>query len=109
MEPTTGSMLMRRLMTLAVLAAFAGTQAFAAGPKLTAENTKIEFTGTKKDGSHTGGCKQVTGTVELPGDDLSQAVIRGEIVTDSTYTEPNHTPTYDSAQHCEPGGDCTCG
>jgi polyisoprenoid-binding protein YceI len=80
---------MRRLMTLAVLAAFATTTAFAAGPKLTAENTKIEFTGTKKDGAHNGGFKQVSGSVEMPGDDVTQAVIRVEIVTDSIYTDNN--------------------
>ena len=80
---------MRRMITLAVLAAFAGTQAFAAGPKLTAENTKIEFTGTKKDGSHNGGFKQLSGSVEMPGDDLTQAVIKVEIVTDSIYTDNN--------------------
>lgn len=80
---------MRRLMTLAVLAAFAAGPALAAGPKLTAENTKIEFTGTKKDGSHTGGFKQVSGTVELPGDDLTRAVLRVEIATDSIYTDTN--------------------
>ena len=35
--------------------------------KLDGENTKIEFTGTKKDGKHTGGFKKVTGEVTDDG------------------------------------------
>ena len=52
---------MRFLIGLAAVAV--ASAAFAAEYKLTGENTKIEWTGTKKDGKHTGGFKKLEGTV----------------------------------------------
>jgi polyisoprenoid-binding protein YceI len=55
---------MRLMATLAAFALLTSTT-FAAEAKysLTGDNTKIEWTGTKSDGKHTGGFKKVTGTV----------------------------------------------
>ncbi|MCU0706118.1 MAG: YceI family protein [Fimbriiglobus sp.] len=65
--------------------AFAGA-AFAADYKLTGENTKIEWTGTKKDGKHSGGFKKVTGTCTCDGDP-TKAKLEVTIDTDSIYSD----------------------
>lgn len=52
--------------------------------KLTAENTKIEWTGTKADGKHDGGFKKLTGTAKQAGSSLSFEV---EIDTASLYSD----------------------
>ena len=55
---------MLRFALAGLVAALVGTSSFAADTyKLTGENTTVEFTGTKKDGKHTGGFKKCTGTV----------------------------------------------
>ena len=55
---------MLRFALAGLLVALVGTASYAADTyKLTAENTKVEFTGTKKDGKHTGGFKMISGTV----------------------------------------------
>jgi polyisoprenoid-binding protein YceI len=59
----------------------------AAELKFSGDNSKIEFVGTKKDGSHTGGFKQLTGTIDLPGADPAQATIKVEIQVSSIYTD----------------------
>ena len=53
---------MRFLIGLAAVAV--ASAAFAAEYKLTGENTKIEWTGTKKDGKHTGGFSKVSGSID---------------------------------------------
>ncbi|MCI0458628.1 MAG: YceI family protein [Gemmataceae bacterium] len=55
--------------------------------RLTPENTKIEFLGSKANGRHTGGFKQVSGTVELPKGDLSAGRIHVNIDVDSIYSD----------------------
>jgi polyisoprenoid-binding protein YceI len=55
---------MFRFALAGLVAALVGTAGFAADTyKLSGDNTTIEFTGTKKDGKHTGGFKKCTGTV----------------------------------------------
>jgi len=55
-------------------ATLVGVNASADDIKLTAENTKIEFTGTKTDGKHTGGFKKLTGTASGPAAELKLEV-----------------------------------
>lgn len=52
--------------------------------KLTAENTRIEWTGTKADGKHDGGFKKLTGTAKQAGSSISFEV---EIDTASLYSD----------------------
>jgi polyisoprenoid-binding protein YceI len=47
----------------------------------------IEFTGSKKDGSHFGGFKKFTGTIDAPGGDFAKAKVTLEIKTDSLYSD----------------------
>lgn len=54
--------------------------------KLTGENTKVEFTGSKKDGKHDGGFKKLTGTVAVDGD-ITTAKIEVTIDMNSLYTD----------------------
>jgi polyisoprenoid-binding protein YceI len=55
---------MFRIALAGLVAALVGSAGIAADTyKLSGENTTIEFTGTKKDGKHTGGFKKCTGTV----------------------------------------------
>lgn len=54
---------------------------------LTGENTKIEFTGSKKDGKHTGGFKKLSGSVTVPGGKITDAKIEVTIETDSLYSD----------------------
>ena len=54
---------------------------------LTGENTKIEFTGTKKDGKHEGGFKKLTGTATAPGGKIAEGKIEETIETDSIFTD----------------------
>lgn len=76
---------MRFLFSLAAVAAF-GMAAFAADYKLTGENTKIEWTGTKKAGKHVGGFKKVSGTCTCDGDP-TKAKLEVSIDTDSIYSD----------------------
>ena len=77
-----------RFLTGLVLAAF-GSMALAADAKyaLNGENTKVEFTGTKKDGKHTGGFKTLSGNVSVPGGDVTKAAIEVTIETASIYSD----------------------
>lgn len=68
------------------LAAGGATAADAKYP-LSGENTKVEFTGTKKDGKHDGGFKKLSGSITVPGDDLTKAAIDVTIETDSLYSD----------------------
>lgn len=55
---------MNRILSAMAVAVLAVAPAIAADKyKLDGENTTIEFTGTKKDGKHTGGFKKLEGTV----------------------------------------------
>lgn len=75
---------MRFLIGLAVVAL--GAAAFAAEYKLTGDNTKIEWTGTKKAGKHVGGFKKVSGTCTCDGDP-AKAKLDVSIETDSIYSD----------------------
>ena len=73
---------MRRLswrmfgMALTVLSLFVADAS--AEYKLSGDNTKIEFEGTKKDGKHTGSFPKLSGTLDL-GDDPTKAKISVKI------------------------------
>ncbi len=59
---------MNRFLSAVAAALLAMSPAVAADKyKLDGENTTIEFTGTKKDGKHTGGFKKLEGTVTNDG------------------------------------------
>jgi len=60
-------------VALAGLVSFVANAA-AAEHKLTGENTKIEFIGTKPDGKHSGSFPKLSGTFNLP-DDVTKAKI----------------------------------
>lgn len=47
----------------------------------------IGFVGSKVTGSHTGGFKQFSGTITLPGEDLTQASIEANIDMTSVYSD----------------------
>src|SRR5205823_1447008 len=70
-------------------AGLCGALALAADTKfpLTGDNTKVEFTGTKKEGKHDGGFKKLTGTVTIPEGNLNAAKIEVTIETDSLYSD----------------------
>jgi polyisoprenoid-binding protein YceI len=55
--------------------------------KLTPENTKIEWVGSKNDGKHNGGFKQFAGTIDLKGDDPTAARVAVEISTESIFSD----------------------
>ncbi len=56
---------MVRTFTALVVAALAAGTTLADSYKLTGENTKITFVGTKPDGKHTGGFKKLDGKAEV--------------------------------------------
>jgi polyisoprenoid-binding protein YceI len=79
-------------MTLRSLAAAVSVLALATtGPadtfKITNGASKIEFTGTKKDGKHNGGFKKFTGTIDLTGTDFAKAKVKVEIQAASLFTD----------------------
>jgi polyisoprenoid-binding protein YceI len=76
--------MIRGLFTF-VLAVLLVAPALAADYKLTGENTKIEFTGTKPGGKHEGGFKTVTGTATVT--DGALAKIEVEIDCGSMYSD----------------------
>jgi polyisoprenoid-binding protein YceI len=82
---------MRFLIGLAAVAV--ASAGFAAEYKLTGDNTKIEWTGTKKDGKHTGGFKKVTGTCTCDGDP-TKAKLEVSIDTDSIYSDNDGLTTH---------------
>jgi polyisoprenoid-binding protein YceI len=59
--------MVRVLFALAVAVLVSGSAAAADKYKLDGDNTKVEFTGTKKDGKHVGGFKKLDGTVTNDG------------------------------------------
>jgi len=78
---------MRKTLTVTILAAALAGFATAAEMKVAPTTSKIEFIGTKTGGKHTGGFKDFTGTVAMPGADLAGATITIEITTNSIYTD----------------------
>ena len=77
-----------RLFLAAVAVAVLALPAAAADVKLTGENTKITWTGTKgAAGKHDGGFKTLTGTATVSGDALTKVEV--EIDMDSLYSDDN--------------------
>jgi polyisoprenoid-binding protein YceI len=74
---------MVRVLFAMVFALLASATYAADTYKLTGDNTKIEFTGTKKDGKHTGGFKTLTGTVTHDADWKIELIIE----TESLYSD----------------------
>jgi polyisoprenoid-binding protein YceI len=75
---------MRMLFAAAAAVALAAP-ALADDVKLTGDNTKITWVGTKPGGKHDGGFKTLTGTATVLGDGLAKVVV--EIDTDSLYAD----------------------
>jgi polyisoprenoid-binding protein YceI len=71
------------LMTALTLTAAASADTLKFNPAA----SKIEFVGTKKDGSHTGGFKKFTGTIDAPGGDIAKGKVTVEIQTESIVTD----------------------
>ena len=84
-----------RFMTGMVAAALFAAFSFAAEATYTlnGENTKLEFTGTKKDGKHDGGFKKLNGKVSLAGE-ITTLKLEVEIDTDSLYTDTEKLTTH---------------
>ena len=79
---------MRFLTGVLAAGLFAGVALAADGKfTLTGENTKIEFTGSKKAGKHDGGFKKLSGTATVTGTDPTTAKIEVTIETDSLYSD----------------------
>ncbi|HEV2905077.1 MAG TPA: YceI family protein [Pyrinomonadaceae bacterium] len=54
---------------------------------ITPENSKIEFVGSKVTGSHNGGFKQFSGTIELAKEGIEKSSVAIDIDTDSIFTD----------------------
>ena len=54
---------------------------------LTGENTKVEFTGSKKEGKHDGGFKKLAGTATFAPGKITDGKIEVTIETDSLFTD----------------------
>ena len=78
---------MRKTLTVSILAAALAGFASAAEMKVASTTSKIEFIGSKANGRHTGGFKEFTGTVDMPGADINAAKISIEITAGSIYTD----------------------
>jgi polyisoprenoid-binding protein YceI len=76
---------MRMLFAAAAAVVLAVPAVAADAVKLTGENTKITWVGTKPGGKHEGGFKTLTGTATLLGGDLAKVEV--EIDTDSLYSD----------------------
>jgi polyisoprenoid-binding protein YceI len=73
---------------------------------ITPENSKIEFVGSKVTGSHNGGFKQFSGTIELAKEGVEKSRVTIDINTDSIFTDTDrltaHLKTadfFDVAKH----------
>lgn len=74
-----------RLFFAALTCVAVTSSAFAGDIKLTGENTKITFVGTKPGGKHEGGFKTLTGTASISGETISKVEV--EIETDSLFSD----------------------
>jgi polyisoprenoid-binding protein YceI len=79
---------MRSMLSLSALAALLLVHsAPAAELKIDPTASKLEFVGSKPEGSHTGGFKSFSGKVTMPGDDFAKATVSVEILTDSLFSD----------------------
>lgn len=88
---------MKRVICGAVLALVAWTGTLVAGGadfSLTGKNTTITFIGSKPDGKHDGGFKDVTGTASVQGKDLTTLKLSVEINMDSLYSDTPKLTTH---------------
>jgi polyisoprenoid-binding protein YceI len=69
------------------LTAWLATCATAETFDLTGENTKVEFVGAKKDGTHPGGFKKLSGTATVKEADPATLALSVTIDTDSLYSD----------------------
>jgi polyisoprenoid-binding protein YceI len=76
-----------RYLLPVVIAGFLTSVAAAESYSLSGENTKIEFLGAKKDGTHTGGFKQLSGTATVNGADPTTLTIALTIDMNSLYSD----------------------
>jgi polyisoprenoid-binding protein YceI len=81
--------MMRQLIGAAVLGTtlLSGTALAGGNIPLTGKNTTIEFVGTKPNGKHEGGFKEVNGTAQASGADPTTLKFTVEIDTTSIYTD----------------------
>ena len=86
-------MFTRSLLALAT-AVLLSAPAFADDFKLTSENTKITFTGFKKDGKHTGGFKTVSGTASVPPKNFTKLELALDIDCDSLFSDDDKLTTH---------------
>jgi polyisoprenoid-binding protein YceI len=79
----------QRVFCAAAAALVALTGSLAAGEpfKLNGQNTTITFIGTKPNGKHDGGFKQLTGTASVDGADLTTLKVSVEIDMNSLYSD----------------------
>jgi len=78
---------MRKALPLVVVAAMLTSLASAAELKIAPASSKIEFLGTKANGRHVGGFKEFTGSINMPGADLTTATITVDISTASLFAD----------------------
>jgi polyisoprenoid-binding protein YceI len=78
--------------TLAALTLTAATPADTL--KFNTTVSKIEFVGSKKDGSHNGGFKKFTGTIDMQNADFAQAKLTVEIQIESLYSDNEKLTTH---------------
>jgi polyisoprenoid-binding protein YceI len=55
--------------------------------RLDGRNTEIGFTGTKKDGKHDGGFRELKGTITVKGDDVTTAQFKVDIDLNSMWSD----------------------
>ncbi|MFO0815987.1 MAG: YceI family protein [Gemmatales bacterium] len=77
----------RRLALIALLAVSLTPLAADDTYRLDGRNTKIGFTGTKKDGKHDGGFKELKGTITVKGNDVTTAQFKVDIDLNSMFTD----------------------
>jgi polyisoprenoid-binding protein YceI len=83
--------MVRKMLALAVAALFAAP-VLAGEIKLTGENTKVEFVGSKKAGKHTGGFKTVAGKATTDAGTLKTLEVT--IETDSIFSDNEKLTTH---------------
>ncbi len=86
-------MLARTLLAFAA-AALIALPASADDFKLASDNTKITFTGFKKDGKHAGGFKTVAGKASVPPKNYTKLELEFDIDCDSLYSDDDKLTTH---------------
>ena len=76
-----------RALLVSALLVSATRAALADSYTLSGDNTKIKFTGSKKDGSHTGGFKKLSGKATAKGTDAETLSLSVVIDVDSMFTD----------------------